>query len=185
MATTVTKIISAGLFILLFCHTLAHVIAGLGTWWQDEHDLSERLLVYQSVDSIVEFQIPLPDQTDGTKVIHTAEDGFGYRGRYYSVVSLEVRGDTVYIAGLRHEHCSLWQADLLSFLNDHVAIPSGTGRKANPLLKFLLKEYSPNSAVVLQSARSTWCESARIVQIPVPFSTRSAPTHSPPPEFIG
>lgn len=176
------KAVTIGLFLLLVCHVLAHVIAGFGAWWQQEHDLSKRLLVYRSVDSIVEFQVPLADRTDGTKIVRTTEDGFGYRGNYYNVVSLEVRGDTVYIAGLESARRPFWQDDLLSFLNDHLATPSDAGHKANQLLKFLLKEYSPNPAVVLHFAFSTWRESVRIPNAPVPFSTRSAPIHSPPPK---
>ena len=178
----VKRVVPIGFFVLLFCHTLAHVIAGLGAWWQAEHDLSERLLVYRSVDSIIEFQIPLTNKTDGTKIIRTANDGFGYRGHYYSVVSLEVRGDTLHIAGLEYARRSFWQDDLLSFLNDHLATSSDAGRKTNQLLKFLLKEYSANPASVLCFSSSIWRESVRIPDSPVAFSTRPATIHSPPPE---
>lgn len=180
----VKKVVSIGLFILLLCHVLAHVIAGLGAWWQAEHDLSERLLVYRSVDSIVEFQIPLTNKTDGTKIVRTAEDGFGYRGKYYSVVNLEIQGDTLHIAGLEYARRSFWQDDLLSFLNDHLAASPDTGRKANQLLKFLLKEYASNPALVLHFSFSTWRESIRVPHAPVNYATRSAPIQSPPPETV-
>ena len=94
------KLAILSLFALLLCHTLASVLVwGIG-WWQAEGDLSERLQVYRSVDSIVEFQIPLNDPADGNAMARTTEDGFRYRGHYYSVVSLEVINDTLHIAGL-------------------------------------------------------------------------------------
>ncbi len=185
-ADTVKKVITIGLFVLLLCHMLAHVIAGLGAWWQQEHDLSERLLVYRSVDSIVEFQIPLANKTDGSRIARTTESGFGYRGRYYNVVSLEVRSDTVYIAGLESGLRSFWQSDLLSFLNDHLAAsPSAdAGRKASQLLKLLLKEYSSNPAALLPAPLSSHCPMVRIANATMGFSTRAVPIQSPPPQSL-
>lgn len=182
LSATVKKVVSVGLLVLLFCHTLAHVIAGLDEWWRNAHDLSERLLVYRSVDSIVEFQIPLSNKTDGTKIVHTAADGFRHRGHYYSVVSLEIRGDTVHIAGLDYGKCSFWQEDLRCFLDRHLTPSSDAGRRTSQLLKFLLKEYAPNPATVLRGPLSVWRESVWIPRALVSFSTRSAPIHSPPPE---
>lgn len=178
----VYKRISIGLFALLLCHTLASVIVGVGGWWQAENDLSERLLVYRSVDSIVEFQIPLKDQNDGQAIARTTEEGFRYRGHYYKIVSLEVHSDTLLIAGLETRNRSFWQDDLLAFLNDHFTTSSDTGRKASQLLKFLLKEYSPGSPTVLHLCRSLGYPSIRIPDATFFFSTRSAPIHSPPPE---
>ena len=176
------KRVSVGLFVLLLCHTLASAIVGLGGWWQAENDLSERLLVYRSVDSIVEFQIPLHNKTDGTAIASTTEDGFRYRGHYYTVVSLDVQNDRLLIAGLEAPNHSFWQEDLLAFLNDHLTASTDTGHKASQLLKLLLKEYSPGSSVVLQALFSTGAESIRISDVWFAFSTRSAPIHSPPPE---
>ena len=177
------KVVSVGLFVLLLAHVLAHVIAGLGTWWQAEHDLSKRLLVYRSVDSIVEFQIPLANKMDGQTIARTTEDGFGYRGHYYNVISLEIQGDTLHIAGLESASPSLWTADLLTFLNDHLATTPDAGRKANQLLKLLLKEYSPSSPVALQFRAVSWRETVRVPDVPFTFLTRSEPSFSPPPEL--
>ncbi|WP_461089469.1 hypothetical protein [Spirosoma gilvum] len=177
------KQVSIGLFVLLLCHTLSSAIVGIVGWWQAENDLSGRLLVYRSVDSLVEFQIPLKDQTDGKSIARTTEDGFRYRGHYYNVVSLEVKGDTLLIAGIEAKSRSLWQDDLLAFLNDHLSTSSDTNQKAGQLLKFLLKEYSPGSAVTLQLRQRLWSQSVRIPDQLVSFVTRSAPIHSPPPEW--
>ncbi|WP_420150719.1 hypothetical protein [Spirosoma sp.] len=176
------KIVSFGLFLLLLAHVLAHVITGLSAWWQDEHDLSKRLLVYRSVDSIVEFQIPLVNKTDGQNIVHTTADGFSHRGHYYNVISLEVRSDTLYIAGLESANHSFWQGDLLSFLNDHLATNSDTGRKGSQILKFLLKEYSVSPTISLTFPVSGWREVVRVPEVPFVFLTRSEPMYSPPPE---
>ena len=177
------KQVSIGLFTLLLCHTLASVIVGAVSWWQAENDLSKRLLVYRSVDSLVEFQIPLKDQTDGKAIARTTEDGFRYRDHYYNVVSLDIKGDTLLISGIEAKSRSLWQDDLLAFLNDHLATSSGTNHKAGQLLKFLLKEYSPGSSVALQLRQLLRCPSVRVPDQLFAFVTRSAVIHSPPPEW--
>lgn len=177
------KLVTLGLFVLLLCHTLASVLVwGIG-WWQAEEDLSKRLQVYRSVDSLVEFQIPLSGQADGNEMARTTEDGFRYRGHYYSVVSLEIINDTLHIAGIETRSRQFWSDDLLAFLNDHIN-RADTGRKANQLLKFLLKEYSPNGSTVFSFAQRPWRESILIPQTLVSFVTRSAPIHSPPPNRV-
>lgn len=176
------KAVSIGLFGLFLYHTLAYVLVFVGTWWQAEHDLSERLLVYRSVDSIVEFQIPLKDKPDASAITRTTSDGFSYRGQYFSVVSVEVRGDTLHIAGLQSENHSFWKSDLLSFLNDHITGATDSHQKANKLLKFLLKEYSPNPRSVFNFLSPNWRESVRIPTILFVFAARALPVHSPPPE---
>ncbi|GAB4044580.1 hypothetical protein [Spirosoma jeollabukense] len=95
------KALSIGLLGLLLWHILAYVLVCVGTWWQAEHDLSQRLQVYRSVDSIVEFQIPLKDKPDAKSIPHTTSDGFTYRGQYYSVVSMDIQSDTLFISGLQ------------------------------------------------------------------------------------
>lgn len=177
------KLVTLGLFALLLCHTLASVLVwGIG-WWQAEGDLSKRLQVYRSVDSIVEFQIPLSNPADGNAIARTTEDGFRYRGHYYSVVSLEVIGDTLHIAGLEANSRQFWSDDLLAFLNEHLNT-ADTGHKANQLLKFLLKEYSPNGRTIFSFTPRAWRESVPIPQVPIAFVTRSAPIHSPPPNWV-
>ncbi|UFH52988.1 hypothetical protein [Spirosoma sp. KNUC1025] len=173
------KVVSFGLFLLLLAHVLAHVITGLSSWWQDEHDLSKRLLVYRTVDSIVEFQIPLASKTDGLNITRTTEDGFSYRGRYYNVISLEITGDTLHIAGLESASHSFWQHDLLTFMNDHLGTTPDAGRKASQILKFLLKEYSPSPTISLNFRTNVWREQVRVPETPVTFLTRSEPMFSP------
>ncbi|AKD58689.1 hypothetical protein SD10_20855 [Spirosoma radiotolerans] len=177
------KQVSIGLLALLLCHILASAIVGMVSWWRAESDLSERLLVYRSVDSIVEFQVLLTDQAEGKTIARTTEDGFSYRGHYYTVVSLELAGDTLHIAGLEARSHSVWQDDLLAFLNDHLATSSDTHQKAGQLLKLLLKEYSLGSSIVLHFRPSTWQQSIRIPEKPVAFVSHSASIHSPPPEW--
>lgn len=176
------KAVSIGLSALLLYHTLAYVLVFVGTWWQAEHDLSERLLVYRSVDSIVEFQIPLKDKPDANAIASTTSDGFTYRGHYYSVISLDVKGDTLHIAGLQAESRSFWQSDLLSFLNDHITGATDSHQKANKILKFLLKEYSANPRAVFSFLSPTWRENIRIPEHLFVIAARTLPVHSPPPE---
>lgn len=178
----VKKAVSIGLFALLLYHTLAYVLVFVGTWWQAEHDLSEQLLVYRSVDSIVEFEIPLKDKLDANAVASTTSDGFSYRGQYYSVVSMEIRGDMLHIAGLQSESRSFWQSDLLSFLNDHVTGATDSHQKANRFLKFLLKEYSPNPRAIFSFFSPNWRQSIRIPELLYVVAARALPVHSPPPE---
>ena len=177
------KAVSIGLFGLFLYHTLAYVLVFVSMWWQAEHDLSERLLVYRSVDSMVEFQIPLKDKPDVSAITRTTSDGFSYRGQYFSVVSLEVRGDTLYIAGLQSENRSFLQSDLLSFLNDHISGATDKNHKANQLLKFLLKEYSPNPRAIFNFLLPNWREAIRIPNGLFVFAARALPVHSPPPEI--
>ncbi|MBN8821715.1 MULTISPECIES: hypothetical protein [unclassified Spirosoma] len=177
------KVVSIGLFSLLVYHTLAYVLVFVGSWWQAEHDLSERLSVYRSVDSIVEFEIPLKDKLDASTISRTTSDGFSYRGHYYSVVSLEIQGDQLHIAALETENRSIWQSDLLSFLNKHVSGTTESSRKANQLLKFLLKEYSPSPRIVFSFLPPQWRESIRIPEHLFVLAARALPVHSPPPEI--
>lgn len=176
------KVVPIGLVTLLLYHTLAYVLVCVGTWWRAEHDLTERLLVYRSVDSIVEFQIPLKDKPDASAITRTTSDGFAYRGHYYEVVSIEVQGDTLHIAGLESGNRSFWQSDLLSFLNDHITGATQPHQKANQLLKFLLKEYSPNPRSVFCFLPPSWRQTIRIPDASFVVSARALPVHSPPPE---
>jgi hypothetical protein len=178
----VKKIVSVGLSILLLYHTLAYVLVCIGAWWQAEHDLSEKLRVYRSVDSIVEFQVPLTNQPDVVELTNTTTGGFGYRGHHYDVVSMAVRGDTLFIAGLESASRSFWQSDLLSFLNDHIAAGSDSQRKASRFLKFLLKEYSPTPRDVFRFLAPIWHDTIRIPGLSVAVLARSMPIDSPPPQ---
>ncbi len=176
------RIVSIGLFVLLLYHTLAYVLVVVGAWWQAEHDLSERLSVYRSVDSMVEFQIPLDGPHDANALTRTTTEGFAYKGRYYDVVSLEIHGDQLHITALDGGKRSFWQGDLLSFLNEHVGQAADAGKKANQFLKFLLKEYSPNPRAIFQFLPPSWREAVPLLDAPVLLLTRALPVFSPPPE---
>lgn len=176
------KVVSIGLSLLLLYHTLAYVLVCIGAWWQAEHDLSQKLLVYRSVDSIVEFQIPMSNRPEAVEISRTTADGFTYNGHYYDVVSLEIQGDILHIAALESESRSFWQSDLLSFLNDHIAGATDSHRKASQFLKFLLKEYSPNSGDVFRFLSAFWHDAIRIPDLSFVVPVRSLPVHSPPPD---
>lgn len=176
------RIVSISLFTLFLYHTLAYVLVVVGTWWQAEHDLTERLSVYRSVDSIVEFEIPLKDTLDATAISRTTSDGFSYRGQYYSVISMDVQGNTLHIAGLQSENKSFWQSDLLSFLNDHITGRTESRQKANQFLKLLLKEYSPTPRAIFHFLAPNWREAIRLPDLSFVVEARALPVHSPPPE---
>lgn len=175
------KVVSFSLFGLLLYHTLAHVLVCMGTWWQAEHDLTERLMVYRSVDSLVEFQIPLHGD-DATALTSTTNDGFTYRGRYYEVVSLALRSDTLHIAGLEMQSHPFWQSDLLAFLDKHLSGSTDAQQKANQLLKFLLKEYSPTPHISFSFLPPYRHQSVRLPNEPFAIPARALPVHSPPPQ---
>ncbi|WP_128543063.1 hypothetical protein [Larkinella soli] len=176
------RAISIGLFVLLLFHILAYVLVWIGMWWQAEHDLSRRLKVYRSVDSLIEFQIPLKDKPDAGIITRTNSDGFTYRGQYYSVVSMTIQGDTLFIAGLQTDRDSFWQRDLLSFMQKHVTGSGDSPKKASSLLKFLLKEYSPTSRIAFHFQSFDWHNRIQIPEQPFSFPQVALRVSSPPPE---
>ena len=176
------RFVGLGFFLLLVYHSLGYVLVFISAQWQEQHDLSEHLLVYRSVDSIVEFQIPLKKLSEGTDLSNATTDGFGYRSHYYDVVSLKVQHDTLLIAGLETRSRSFWQSDLLTFLHDHLNNSDTANRKASHWLKFLLKEYSLTSRIVLYFLHSNWRDAVRIPKYAFVVPLRSLPVHSPPPE---
>ncbi|WP_229201665.1 hypothetical protein [Arsenicibacter rosenii] len=180
----IRRIISLGLLTLLLYHALGTVLVSLGVWWQEEHDLSKRLTVYRSVDSLVEFQIALTDHDTGEGVLKATEEGFTYRGHYFDVVSLEIKNNVLYVSGLENKHASFWQRDLLSFMKETIHARSESERKASNWLKLLLKEYSPNTRNILCFFLYDWRDHARIPVGNSLFTTRSLPVHSPPPRFV-
>ena len=177
------RFIAVCLFALLLCHSLAQCIVGVVDWWQAEHDLSERLTVYRSTDSLLEFQIALKTPTDGSTLARTTEDGFRYRGRDYGVVSLEIRNDTLFIAGLEASRNSFWPADLLTFLDKHISTASdNNAHERNSLLKLLLKEYSPSTRLLIPAPGLGRLAAVRIPEPVVRYATTALIVHSPPPE---
>ncbi|GEM_PF-776371 len=178
----VKKILSVGLFALLAYHTLATVLVAVGAWWQAEHDLSEKLMVYRTVDSLVEFEIPLTDQIKGQNLPHITEEGFSHRGTYYAVVSIETRADKLFITGMESKNRSFWSDDLLSFLKNNIAGATDSHQQGSKLLKLLLKEYPPVSRLAFTFPAPSRCESVRIPNGSFLLFGRTPPVHSPPPQ---
>lgn len=176
------KVVSIGLSLLLVYHTLAYVLVCVGAWWQAEHDLSEKLSVYRTVDSLVEFEIPIDDQFDTSRLPHITEDGFSYRGSYYAVISIETRANKLFITGMESKNHSFWSNDLLAFLENHIAGATDSHQRANQFLKFLLKEYPPTPRLVFNFHSPQWREVVRIPTDWVALMTRALPVHSPPPQ---
>ncbi|MEZ0483795.1 hypothetical protein ACAW87_04540 [Fibrella sp. GW2-5] len=162
---------------------LATVWVAVGVWWQDQHDLTERLTVYSSVDSMVEFQVVLGAGQAQKLVEQTSEDGFAYNGRFYDVISLELRGDTLRIAGIEDKQAGFLQQDLLSFVKKSIGATSGddSQRKAGHWLKLLLKEYQLTDRLVISPSLLSWLVDMRISDVPVSLLSRYLAVLSPPP----
>jgi hypothetical protein len=144
----------------------------------------ERLSVYRTTDSLMEFQIPLANPTHDVQAItRTASDGFAYHSHYYDIVSLEIRNDTLRIAGVELKRHAFWQADLLAFLSDHLAAPVDAHKKVNQVLKLLLQEYAPPARDAFRFLVSLYAQSAPPVCGVVSLLSRSLPVGSPPPEI--
>ena len=178
----VRKAVSIGLSLLLVYHTLAYMLVCVSAWWQAEHDLSEKLSVYRTVDSMVEFEIPLSDTFDASRLPHITEEGFSYRGSYYAVISIETRADKLFITGMESKNRSFWSDDLLAFLENHIDGATDSHQKANQFLKFLLKEYPPAPRVVFSFRLPYWRDAVRIPEGLFVLASRALPIHSPPPE---
>lgn len=176
------RLLGFSMLLLLLYHSLGGVIVSLGSWWQDQHDLSERLTVYRSVDSMVEFQIPLDGPHDPAVLNEATKEGFTYKDHYYDVVSVEIRDNTLFISGLENKSASFWERDLLSFLKDTVNTDSSASRKSSQWLKLLLKDYSINSRTVFHFLLHKWTADIRIPEAPVMLLHRALPVFSPPPE---
>ncbi|MFC5411658.1 hypothetical protein ACFPMF_20215 [Larkinella bovis] len=180
------RFISFGLFVALLYHMMGHLLVLLSVQWQEQHELSERLTVYSSVDHIVEFQIPLQKHPNEAILTQQKKEGFKYRGSFYEIVNLDVSGDTLHITGYVNKTKSFFQRDLLSFVKEQFSTDaSETTKKAHNLLKLLLKEYSPIHKARTWFFLYDWREKA--VQIPSFFAsllTRSLPVFSPPPELL-
>lgn len=177
------RLLGFSMLLLLLYHSLGAVIVAVGSWWQDQHDLTERLTVYRSVDSMVEFQIPLDESHDPAVLHEATQEGFAYNGNYYDLVSVEIRDNILYISGLENKTASFWHRDLLSFLKDTVHTDSDANRKASHWLKLLLKDYSLNTRTILHFFLYDWRTDVRIPDAPVLLLTRALPVFSPPPEI--
>lgn len=178
------RIISTGLFLLLLYHTLTYALVLFGTWYQEQHDLSARLTMYRSVDSMVEFFVPLQDQLNGTSLKADHPEGFAYKGTFYQIVRLDVSGDTLHILGYEDTKRSFWQQDLLTLIKEQVIgdTASPVQKKANSLLKNFQKEYSQFRRSVLWLFVYEWRNAVRIPSVSSLLLSRTSPVHSPPPE---
>lgn len=182
------RLLSLSLLALLLYHMLATVWVAVGVWWQDQHDLTERLTVYSSVDSMVEFQVVLgaggPASGQAQKLVEqTTEDGFAYHGKFYDVISVDLQGDTLHITGMQDKTTRFWQQDLLSFVKKTISAPSGddSQRKAGHWLKLLLKEYRPADRLVISPSFLSWLVDVRIADAPMTILARYLAVLSPPP----
>ena len=183
------RLLGFSFLILLVYHTLGAVVLSLSVWWQEQHDLTEQVTVYQTVDSITELQIPLQELTANPAASPldlkaAAEEGFAYKGQYYDVVSLEIRDNTLFISGMVNRTPSFWQRDLLTFLKETIVnTESEAHRKAGQWLKLLLKDYSLNSRTILRF----FLFDTRLTADYFPDGVfvlphRDSPVYSPPPE---
>jgi hypothetical protein len=176
------RLLSLSLLALLAYHTLATVWVAVGVWWQAQQDLSQHLTVYSSVDSMVEFQVVLGAKQAQSLAQQTSEDGFAYQGKFYDVISVDLRGDTLRITSMEDKAARFWHQDLLSFVKKTIGQPTNdTSRKAGQWLKLLLKEYSPSSPVTFTKTLVSWLVRLRLPDAPEAVLTRALSVLSPPP----
>ncbi|CCH01702.1 hypothetical protein FAES_3695 [Fibrella aestuarina BUZ 2] len=181
------RLLSLSLLALLLYHTLATVWVAVGVWWHDQRDLSKHLTVYSSVDSMVEFQVVLGNTNPASGqaqqlTAQTLEDGFAYHDKFYDVISVELHGDTLRIAGMEDKAARFWQQDLLSFVKKTISQPTDeSSRKAGQWLKLLLKEYHLATPFTLSPSLVSWLVSLRIPDTSVQLVTRALSVVAPPP----
>jgi len=161
---------------------LAYMLVALSINGQDERDLTSRLTVYRTVDSIVEFYVPLQEKGAATALSEHPAGGFAYRDNFYEIIRLDVQHDTLHILGIATKKCSLWQQDLLSFIEHQFIGESGRSqKKASHLLKNLLKEYYPFDRSVVCLRPPYWCDTVLISSLFSLLTDRALPVQSPPP----
>ncbi|MVM35582.1 hypothetical protein GO755_36535 [Spirosoma sp. HMF4905] len=176
------RTVSVGLLSLLLCHILAYMLVLVSINGQEERDLTSRLTVYRTVDSIVEFYVPLHEKAAETVFTKQSSEGFAYKGSFYEVVRLEMQNDTLHILGFATKTRSLWQQDLLSFIEHQFIGESGRSqKKAGHLLKNLLKEYCPFDKPTIYIMPGHWREAVQIPSVLSVLTNRAVPVHSPPP----
>ncbi len=182
------RLLGFGFLVLLLYHTLGAVVLSLSVWWQEQHDLTEQVTVYQTVDSITEFQVPLSSLSsdapgEALDLTKATERGFAYHGQYYDIISVDIRDNTMLISGMVNKTASFWHRDLLTFLKDTIVnTESEAQRKAGQWLKLLLKDYSLNAKTIVRFYLFEVLESVRVPNALFTFLTRDLPVYSPPPE---
>jgi len=176
------KLVPVGLCLLLLYHTLGHLFVLLSVRVQEQHELSERLRLFSSTDSMVEFHIPLHEHPNEAILTHRPAEGFTYRGEYFEIVNLAVSGDTLHITGYEGTDPTVWKQDLLSLIHTQFGQPMGAGKKTADLLKQLGKDYYSLARVRTWFFLYTWPERQVIASASEPLLTRAQPVHSPPPQ---
>ncbi|GAA4403346.1 hypothetical protein GCM10023187_19310 [Nibrella viscosa] len=177
------RVLSIGLLVLLVYNMLGYAVVLVSVWWQEEHELSERVKVYQSTDHLVEFHIPLKQHPSEAALTRKTDQGFKYRGSYYEIIRAEVSGDTLHITGYEDPHYSFWQDDLLSFIQREITGSSDTQKKTNQLLKLLLKEYFRPDTLICPTHYAGHIENSISVYNASLITTSIRP-HSPPPRQV-
>ncbi len=178
------KVATIGLLTLLLCHILAHVLVAWMVGWQQQSDLTNRLSVYRSVDSLVEFYIPIGQQATAHSLPDHVTEGFVYRDSYYDIVRQEIKNDTLLILGYANKRNSFWQQDLLDFINHQIGSESGaTPVKAHHLLKNLIHDYDQGVRFVVSFRQLYWPDSVSMPIVDIPLLSLVIPIPSPPPEF--
>jgi hypothetical protein len=177
------RLLSIGLCLLLLYHSLGSIFVLLSVQWQEEHELSERLVLYPSTDSMVEFHIPLFQHPNEAILTQKSPGGFSYRGKYYEVINLSVSGDTLHITGYVNKAKEFWQQDLLSLVNQQFDQPSNSSKKANSLLKLLVKEYYQPQRTLTQLFWFDWSENSLFASYIYPRTSCIITHHAPPPEL--
>lgn len=177
------RFVSIGLCLLLLYHALGSLFVLLSVRVQEQYALSERLLLYPSTDSMVEFHIPLYQHPNEAILTQKRPEGFNYRSNYYEIVSLNVSGDTLHITGYQSTDPTLWKQDLLSLLKTQFGHASDNQKRTSDLLKLLGKEYSQFNRARLVFFRYEWRLAAASIRFVTPsVLTRHLPVFSPPPE---
>jgi hypothetical protein len=177
----VRKAVSIGLLALLLCYSLGHALIYWSVVSQEQRDLSASLTMFWTVDSMVEFHLPLHDQPEGAEFTKENVPGFDYNGKTYEVIRMDVRRDTLFIVGYENQKKGFWSNDLLSFVKKEITGSSDTQRKTNQLLKLLLKEYLPADRPLFTQPGLVIRPTAGYCKA-TPLVDRCLPVHSPPPE---
>lgn len=177
------SIAAIGLLFLLLCHILAQVLVVWLIGWQEEGDLSHQLRVYRSVDSLVEFYIPVHQSVHDNAIETQPIDGFVYRDNYYEVIRQEVKHDTLLILGFAQKKGTFWQQNLLDFIRRQFGENENSlPKKAHQLLKTLLKEYYQGVRFTIDFCHVNWLENTLLSTLQSFLLSLSLPIHSPPPE---
>lgn len=175
---TIVAILLSGLLLL---HTLAVTFVWNVYQWQQEKTLAHDLTMYRSTDSLVEFNVALPNSPDQASRPAITDRGFSYRSAYYEPIRLEVHDKALVLLCLETKNARFGDPGLLSFLEDYLTDWDYATHKTRKLIKLIISEYSPPER---QSLRVLCYECSQQpdfddVRIVVPQSSSSI--HAPPP----